>query len=1424
MDERKQDFPLTVSSLQRKTVSVDVQKPAISQNSPSKTEILQDLNEHLAVHAERMRLLNRAEEGLVSDSFSPYSGRHSSPGDNKEVSSKNINDDKETNTSKIPVLSKRQKRREKENLSKPTMKPDLMKTTTLEIHPVQERVAQKADKPSHPVPEKVAQKADKQQSRKGVPRGKKSGVQIKNYRADYTWNRGGRLKELRIRHLARKFSKLWKNKTFGRVLPSVARRHYETHLMRQVYREWHGMWWEVRKEWRLMVRAECHHRYVVWSKVFEAWRLYVLYQKATAEKLELATAISNKAILCRSLKHWKNFVNMQRGKKKIKSEADSHYHQVLTRFVWIKWKEQYRLQQERQEMEVVALQFWAYRIQAQHWLIWSDKLKNKRQIYHRHALSLRHYQQTVKRKCFLAWTRYWLQKRDRKRQKDYADKYYGQSLRYQTFYTWMKQYQLQQSIKSHQHHIEVLAARFQRRRFFQIWKHYMMIQENKREKMYKAEIHYRKKLMLLGFNAFRLNVVQLRVKEMRNELAIQHYFKTLLNRHWQIWLQKCENNEELQISHLTKQAHTHYQSVLKRKCWNALVLYTRYREQRKTQKVQADAFFFVHSMPRFVFQWRIYVEMEKIKRENQEKYTSFRRENLIARFFYQWYNSYEEHREFRMNWRMAVLHHEDSMRKHFLSRWRSRLQSCLQERDKESLAENHYHSSICRKHLLAWVQYVRDLRKMETLETKAVTHHYKSSLKRVLQTWIEYTKEIKQEKSQWLRATKFYQMKLCKKVVSAWNAQRIQGRQFQILAEERYRHKCNVCKRWAFKTWRDNVQENLRDRQEDKAAIIHYNRQLLHKLLLTWHRYAAIHAYKKSETRQWVESTKQALDRNKLQRYFWQWQKARDERILQKFKHEQAVNHHDTVIQQRALFQWKEFTVTAVKKNLLMKQCVWFHNIRLMSNFLSLWKWRYQLRQEENQKTDIALWHWSLVLQKKILVVWFGYTADRKRKKERITQALERRRTRQIRQGVTQWIAVATDLSNMRAKIAAQQNAKDAFAKHQLVQRCALHWRYITAKRNTRGDHSNRKKQDLLQFEKKNVDYIPKLKPKDLQKQEVMCKPFPNFPLESRSPQRLPDNEQTVSSVRLPGRRKPRHPSFLEESLKRAGLFSEESKLSHPASKMLEERKHIHSVRVMSEEGKSSHPAHVQAHASLFVPTSDLPGPEDLSIVPPCDNSQIPPLDIHGVGSLPYIQENTHIYQEHISVLSSAAEVTQHHVQLDHVQSIRPRAGGEFQLLTPDHFLSHPDYVLPTFQSDVSPLSTPRTVDSTSLAVRSMIQTIDSTAGIPEAPSRVNDQQTIPLSEQIVRIRNQLKSFEQQKRKLRKLQKQHKQLSSWLDDEEGTVSESEIMEVKEEVREMEKEIKTLQAEIERQKPECAQLVEKVNQLIQVMSERSSSSF
>ena len=82
----------------------------------------------------------------------------------------------------------------------------------------------------------------------------------RRYDPNYTWNRGGRLKEIRIRCLARKFAQKWKLKTFGgKITPSMARKHYERQLERFYFVHWRKIWWDRNKEWKLDVRAKVHH-------------------------------------------------------------------------------------------------------------------------------------------------------------------------------------------------------------------------------------------------------------------------------------------------------------------------------------------------------------------------------------------------------------------------------------------------------------------------------------------------------------------------------------------------------------------------------------------------------------------------------------------------------------------------------------------------------------------------------------------------------------------------------------------------------------------------------------------------------------------------------------------------------------------------------------------------------------------------------------------------------------------------------------------------------------------------------------------------------------------------------------------------------------------------------------------------------------
>lgn len=89
--------------------------------------------------------------------------------------------------------------------------------------------------------------------------------------------------------------------------------------------------------------------------------------------------------------------------------------------------------------------------------------------------------------------------------------------------------------------------------------------------------------------------------------------------------------------------------------------------------------------------------------------------------------------------------------------------------------------------------------------------------------------------------------------------------------------------------------------------------------------------------------------------------------------------------------------------------------------------------------------------------------------------------------------------------------------KHQLVQRCALHWRYITTKRRThKGDNPCRMATDQEQFQAKDLDYVPKLNPQavDILRQGNTSKTVPSHPLVSMSPKRFSEKDADFSSIR----------------------------------------------------------------------------------------------------------------------------------------------------------------------------------------------------------------------------------------------------------------------------------------------------------------------
>ncbi|KAM9813504.1 uncharacterized protein sfi1 [Neosynchiropus ocellatus] len=153
-----------------------------------------------------------------------------------------------------------------------------------------------------------------------------------------SWSAGGRLAELRIRNLARKFSKIWMQNTFGRILPHSAESHYNLAILRRAFEKWREEWWTSRREWGLTIRANVHYRYCLCQVVFLRWKMFVSSQQEKRRKILMAQAYADKRSMRWVWKKWRVFAKKRRMKNKMLTSALELSRLATVRAAWSSWK------------------------------------------------------------------------------------------------------------------------------------------------------------------------------------------------------------------------------------------------------------------------------------------------------------------------------------------------------------------------------------------------------------------------------------------------------------------------------------------------------------------------------------------------------------------------------------------------------------------------------------------------------------------------------------------------------------------------------------------------------------------------------------------------------------------------------------------------------------------------------------------------------------------------------------------------------------------------------------------------------------------------------------------------------------------------------------------------------------------------------
>ncbi|XP_071768785.2 protein SFI1 homolog [Centroberyx gerrardi] len=1194
------------------------------------------------------------------------------------------------------------------------------------------------------------------------------------YRVGYSWNKGGRLKELRIRHLARKFLKIWMQKTFGRVHPHKARAHHDSVVLLRAFEVWRDEWWTSRKEWSLTVRAECHHRYHLYHWTFHSWQRFVSLQREKKKKVQIAQSFAEGQRMRLVWEKWEVFLEMRRMKGRMLESAVEQKRLATLRSVWSLWQTKLQQHHDLYTLEDQALQHWALTLQSRAWLQWKETHAAACTQRESESKASLHFILGVKRKALSRWISYVSCRQTKKRPQAVAVRARRLRLVGTCWRKWRNGLYRRRSEEDRWRAAGLLGQRSSQRRALERWRTYVKLCREEAERDQMASQHHYHHLLHAGLRGLSLNVSRSKAHRLNKNVAVQHCRQTMINKYWRLWQDRLEEAEDKTFHPQIEMALTNYSTSLLSSCFHHWR--ERLAEHRYIQGLEhrAEAWFAEHMLPQCFSSWVEFTLQRRLLKKRREKAEVYNQQRQYTWVFYTWWEESEKRKEQMLSGRMAILHEERCRVQRAWAHWRQQTQQQIAEEEKRRASDSLYLHRLLHKTVTQWKDNITEIRDRRNREEQASHQGDLRCMRWAMDRWKKFVQSQRVKNNRLEQMQHYHEVKLLKHALEAWKKHHRQMAQTYAHAEELYRLKqqCNL--RRLLAVWRQNTALLAETRLLERRAQSHFQHCLQIKVLLAWREAAARAMSKRHQQGEILTRAQSRITQVSLQETFRQWGKHTREALKERTGTEKARQHHRSKVLSRTLKAWNRHHCQYQKFEVMKRQGILLLRLKTCQRYFERWKTELQHRRREAEQTELALWHWSLTLQAKVVYAWRLWVSEQHRKQERLAGAAHFYRDQLLREGVAHILTHATHMSSLTSNLAQHSQEQSSRRLQRVVQRCAMRWKQRALCKAGR------------------VQEVRDLPPR---KSVTFCLPSPGSKSTSHgvswsgpAEQRAEDGAFSKLVLARTARLQPRRcKELLDSPVKVLQHNGQSVAISADAKNQLggHQQSHLHTVPHPSEPTSPLHTGFTGVRPCLQPPPVPLSS-RPLAVTQRAAVSAA----AHSEPHMPSVDSAHGLQNQDVLLPPSAFITTNAPTKLGQTSNSSP---GDAALVPPHQFAS-------TFKHHSSTYS--------GLRLRASSEEVEA----PDVEEQhVEVDPTLDLTRELLSIQLDMKRFQQDRKQLRAWQRLKEVLKTWLQTS-GKEDQMEKNSVCQELKELEEDINRLSTELEKQKPAMLLHAARVQQL------------